>query len=63
MAFQGEFARVFGPKRRGLSNEFGPGEKIEDSPEFHKYHLGLEAIYKHKIGVTNQRNRRKRRKK
>jgi hypothetical protein len=47
-AFQGEFARLFGPKRRGMSNEFGSfynGEH-EDSPEFHEYHLRSEYQYR-----------------
>jgi hypothetical protein len=46
-AFQGEFARLFGPKRRGMSNEFGSfhhGEH-EDSPEFHEHHLRSEYRY------------------
>lgn len=41
-AFQGEFARVFGPKRRGLSYEFDRLDNNEDSPDFHAYHLKLE---------------------
>ncbi len=41
-AFQGEFARMFGPKRRGVSHDFGGREKTEDSPEFHQWHLSLE---------------------
>lgn len=44
-AFKGEFARVFGPKRRGLCYEFGTIEKTEDSPDFHAYHLSLEHKY------------------
>ena len=45
-AFQGEFARIFGPKRRGLSFEFGRMGESEDSSEFHAYHLGLEQKFK-----------------
>jgi hypothetical protein len=45
-AFQGEFARVFGPKRRGRAYEFGELDNIEDSPDFHAYHLSLEKEYK-----------------
>ena len=41
-AFQGEYARLFGPRRRGISFEFGGRDREEDSPEFHKYHLDLE---------------------
>lgn len=44
--FQGEFARLFGPKRRGICFEFGHLDKKEDSPEFHAYHLGLEGKFK-----------------
>jgi hypothetical protein len=42
-AFQGEFARLFGPKRRGVAHEFGRLDKDEDDPDFHKYHLELES--------------------
>jgi hypothetical protein len=45
-AFQGEFARVFGPKRRGIAYEHGQTDKTEDSPEFHAYHLRSEQQYK-----------------
>jgi len=45
-AFQGEYARVFGPKRRGLSYEFGRLDNEEDSPDYHAYHLKLEHKYK-----------------
>lgn len=54
-AFQGEFARVFGPKRRGRAYEFGNLDSEEDSPEYHAYHLELERKFKPK------RDRRKRR--
>jgi hypothetical protein len=42
LAFQGEFARLFGPKRRGISGEFHGREKSEDNPDFHQWHLSLE---------------------
>lgn len=45
-AFQGEFARLFGPKRRGLSFVFGALSNEIDSEEYHKYHLGLEQQHK-----------------
>ena len=42
LAFQGEYARLFGPKRRGIGHDFGGRERTEDSPEFHQWHLSLE---------------------
>lgn len=48
LAFQGEFARIFGPKRRGRTCEFGDLDKEEDSPDFHAYHLSLEEKFKPK---------------
>ena len=41
--FQGEFARLFGPRRRGRSFQFMSLDREEDEEEFHQYHLGLEA--------------------
>jgi hypothetical protein len=41
-AFQGEFARLFGPRRRGRSYEMGRLSPEEDSTDFHGYHLKLE---------------------
>lgn len=44
--FQGEFARLFGPKRRGRS-ELPNGERRDvDNDDFHQYHLGLEKKYR-----------------
>ncbi len=45
-AFQGEYARLFGPKRRGIAFEFGDKDKSEDNADFHAYHLRLEQQYK-----------------
>lgn len=45
-AFKGEFARLFGPRRRGVSYELGRAEHTEDSEDFHQYHLRLEQKYK-----------------
>lgn len=59
-AFQGEFARVFGPRRRGRSFNFGKLDDEEDSPEFHRYHLGLEATHKARMGPTWRPSRRRR---
>lgn len=57
LAFQGEFARVFGPQRRGTSYQFGRKHENIDTPDFHKYHLSLEQKYKPKN--SRRRNRRK----
>jgi len=43
LSFQGEYARLFGPKRRGVTFQLGRKDHSEDSDDFHKYHLGLEA--------------------
>ncbi|QXE91001.1 DUF4238 domain-containing protein [Geomonas subterranea] len=46
-AFKGEFARLFGPKHRGSSNDFGNfhlGPR-EDSPQLHESHLQAERRY------------------
>jgi len=40
--FQGEFARLFGPFRRGRSYEFGHLSKERDDDSFHQYHLSLD---------------------
>jgi hypothetical protein len=44
--FQGEYARLFGPKRRGQSETYG-GRKMEvDDADFHQYHLDLEKKFR-----------------
>jgi hypothetical protein len=43
MRFQGEFARLFGPNRRGRSNQYGRLDPERDSDDTHNYHLGLEG--------------------
>lgn len=40
--FQGEFARLFGPKRRGRAINLGSLDSEEDNPSYHAYHLRLE---------------------
>lgn len=57
LAFQGEFARVFGPKRRGVCSQFGSIDHDEDSSDYHKYHLSLERL---KPRNARKRKRRKR---
>jgi hypothetical protein len=44
-AFQGEYARLFGPKRRGQSMELGERREEVDTPDYHQYHLDLEKEY------------------
>jgi hypothetical protein len=55
--FQGEFARLFGPKRRGRSERLGRQTKEVDSDEFHKYHLDLEEKYR-PVGLRPRRDAR-----
>lgn len=40
--FQGEFARLFGPFRRGRAFNFDRLDNERDDDDYHKYHLGLE---------------------
>lgn len=42
MRFQGEFARLFGPYRRGRSFQYDKVDAERDSDDYHNYHLGLE---------------------
>lgn len=61
-AFKGEFARLFGPKRRGRAFEFGNIDDEQDSDDFHKYHLSLEQKFKkNRIGgrFSKKKSRRK----
>lgn len=44
--FQGEFARLFGPYRRGRAFNTMRIDNERDNDEFHKYHLNLENEYK-----------------
>jgi len=48
--FQGEFARLFGPYRRGRSFGHMSLDDERDSDDYHRYHLGLERKeLKHKL--------------
>ena len=58
-AFQGEYARLFGPKRRGLTFEFCKKGKIEDDADYHAYHLSLEQKFKPYIKRYIKRKRRR----
>lgn len=46
MAFKGEFARLFGPRRRGRAYDYGREQDVEDDEDFHRYHLSLEQRHK-----------------
>jgi len=48
-AFKGEFARVFGPRRRGRTFDIGRLDDDEDTPDYHAYHLGLESKFKPRV--------------
>ena len=59
-AFQGEFARLFGPKRKGVSYELSKLDNAEDDPDYHKYHLGLEQKCKQYVkGLRKNRAKKK----
>lgn len=45
-AFKGEYARLFGPVRRGCSYDYGKEQNGTDSDDFHRYHLSLEQRHK-----------------
>jgi len=45
--FKGEFARLFGPFRRGRSYEFGQLSEERDDDSMHQYHLSLERKKRH----------------
>ena len=56
-AFQGEYARLFGPRRRGRTQEFNRLGKEEDNVDFHAYHLRSEGKYM-PLHVKARRSRR-----
>lgn len=55
--FKGEFARLFGPMRRGRTFEVMRLDTEIDDDEFHQYHLSLEN--KHKKSWKNKKARRR----
>jgi hypothetical protein len=60
-AFQGEFARVFGPRRRGRRSWVGCLEPEEDSPQLHASYLRQEANKpRDSVAYRSSRRRRKR---
>lgn len=58
-AFQSEFARIFGPKRRGQTYEYGSLDKEEDSPEYHASLLRQEQEYKRRMPIEFKKHSRK----
>ncbi len=62
-AFKGEFARKFGPRRRGRSFQAGRLDNEVDDPDSHKHHLDQEAMKPQQPqGAPNRRKRRTARK-
>jgi hypothetical protein len=61
-AFRGEFARRFGPKRRGRTYAVGRLDNEEDDPEYHRHNLQLESLHKRYVEDRRPRRKRKRRK-
>ncbi len=45
LRFQGRFARLYGPRRRGRSFNFHRLDNEEDNSEYHRYHLTLEKKF------------------
>ena len=56
-AFQGEYARLFGPKRRGLAFEFGRLGNDIDSDDVHSCHLNMEQRCKENIKLWNRKKK------
>ncbi len=54
--FQGEFARLFGPHRRGRSFQFARLDPEKDTEESHQYHLSLELRNKKSYKKYKQGN-------
>lgn len=62
-AFQGEFARVIGPKRRGQIFEMDRLSEVEDSADWHAHLLREEGVQKAKFAKKNWRVQSRRGKK
>lgn len=56
--FQGEFARLYGPRRRGTSFEFHR-EITEDDAEYHRYMVSQERLHGGKPPETRARRSRR----
>lgn len=48
--FKGEFARLFGPYRRGRACQMMSLDKDRDSDDYHQHHLSLESPFKKHLG-------------
>ena len=44
--FQGEFARLYGPERRGRTYQYGQLDDEGDDDEFHRFNLDMEKQFK-----------------
>lgn len=53
--FQGEYARRFGPKRRGRCFQLGRLSPEEDTPNYHEYHLSLAPRRRGRSGRHTRR--------
>lgn len=51
LRFQGEFARLYGPERRGRAFQFGRLDNERDTDKFHQYHLSLERKKKKPVSL------------
>jgi hypothetical protein len=58
-AFKGEFARKFGPYRRGVVINAGGKEKIVDDEEYHTSNLRLEQFHKAYFKKPRNKKRKK----
>ena len=56
--FKGEFARLFGPCRRGRTYDAMRLDPERDGDDYHQYHLDLEGVHKRKMRGRRRRNAR-----
>ena len=57
-AFEGEYARLFGPRRRGVTFEFGSLATEQDSDTVHAARLQQESIFKPRVKARRRRGHR-----
>lgn len=58
-AFKSEYARIFGPRRRGVAFNFGSKDNEVDSDDYHKSLLQQEHVYKRYIRQSKKRRKHK----